>query len=210
MPDPLRILLVDDHPVVRAGLRALFDERADMTVVAEAQDGQTALDALTHLDVDIVLMDLQMPAGMDGVTATRRIAADNGPPVLVLTTYDRDADILSAVEAGATGYLLKDAPPHDLCAAVQQAAHRQTALAPGVAQRLWGQLRHPQPALSPREIEILRLLAQGLSNRALSKELFISEATVKTHLVHIYHKLSVDNRTAAITTALQRGIIRSQ
>src|SRR5699024_9967201 len=122
--------------------------------------------------------------GMDGVTATRHINTNGGPPVLVLTTYDSDADILAAVEAGATGYLLKDAPPDDLCQAVLQAAHRQTALAPGVAQRLWGQLRHPKPSLSPREIEILRLLAQGLSNRALSKKLFISEATVKTHLVH--------------------------
>ncbi|MEV0051992.1 response regulator transcription factor [Saccharopolyspora shandongensis] len=208
MAEALRILLVDDHPVVRRGLRAMFDDRPDMTVVAEAADGQAALDALAGTEVDIVLMDLQMPTGMDGVTATRRITAEGGPPVLVLTTYDSDADILTAVEAGATGYMLKDAPPEELCQAVWLAASGQTALAPGVAARLLGHLRRPQPALSPREVEILQLLAQGLSNRALSKALFISEATVKTHLVHIYDKLGVDNRTAAITTALQRGIIR--
>ncbi|QIZ38240.1 response regulator transcription factor [Saccharopolyspora sp. ASAGF58] len=210
MAEALRILLVDDHPVVRRGLRAMFDDRPDMTVVAEAADGQAALEALAGTTVDIVLMDLQMPTGMDGVTATRRISADGGPPVLVLTTYDSDADILAAVEAGATGYMLKDAPPGQLCQAVQLAAKGQTALAPGVAARLLGHLRRPQQALSPREMEILQLLAQGLSNRALSKALFISEATVKTHLVHIYDKLGVDNRTAAITTALQRGIIRPQ
>lgn len=208
MPTPLRLLLVDDHPVVRRGLRAMFDDRDDMTVVAEAPDGHTALDTLTTTDIDIVLMDLQMPHGMDGVTATRRITANGGPPVLVLTTYDTDADILAAVEAGATGYMLKDAPPDELCQAVKLAARRQTALAPGVAARLLGRLRRPEPALSPREVEILQMLAQGLSNRALSKALYISEATVKTHLVHIYDKLGVDNRTAAITTALQRGIIR--
>ncbi|WP_190813450.1 response regulator [Saccharopolyspora pogona] len=208
MAETLRILLVDDHPVVRRGLRAMFDDRPDMTVVAEAADGQAALEALAGTKVDIVLMDLQMPTGMDGVTATRRISAEGGPPVLVLTTYDSDADILAAVEAGATGYMLKDAPPGQLCQAVQLAAKGQTALAPGVAARLLGHLRRPQQALSPREMEILQLLAQGLSNRALSKALFISEATVKTHLVHLYDKLGVDNRTAAITTALQRGIIR--
>ncbi|MER7013651.1 response regulator transcription factor [Saccharopolyspora sp. NPDC000359] len=206
--NPLRILLVDDHPVVRRGLRAMFDDQPGMTVVAEAADGQAALNTLATTDVDIVLMDLQMPTGIDGVTATRHITTNGGPPVLVLTTYDSDADILAAVEAGATGYMLKDAPPDELRQAVHLAAQGQTALAPGVAARLLGHLRQPQPALSPREVEILQLLAQGLSNRALSKALFISEATVKTHLVHIYDKLDVDNRTAAITTALQRGIIR--
>ena len=210
MTDPLRILLVDDHPVVRRGLRAMFDDRPDMTVAAEAADGRAALDLLAHIDIDIVLMDLQMP-GMDGVTTIGHITSrPAAPPVLVLTTYDTDADILTAVEAGATGYMLKDAPPEHLCQAVHTAAQGRTALAPDIAARLLGRLRTPQPALSPREVEILRLLAQGLSNRALSRELFISEATVKTHLVHIYDKLGVDNRTAAITTALERGIIRTR
>lgn len=210
MNDALRILLVDDHPVVRRGLRAMFDDRDDMTVVAEAGDGRAALEVLDSVDVDIILMDLQM-TGMDGVTATRHITSrTSAPPVLVLTTYDTDADILAAVEAGATGYMLKDAPPEQLCHAAHSAAQGQTALAPDVAARLLGRLRTPQPALSPREVDILRLLAQGMSNRTLSRELFISEATVKTHLVHIYDKLGVDNRTAAITTALDRGIIRTR
>ncbi|GAB3699920.1 response regulator [Nocardiopsis oceani] len=207
---PLRILLVDDHPVVRHGLKAMFAERPDMDVVAEAADGQEALDGLrAGTGVDIVLMDLRMGAGMDGVTAIRRVTELEGPPpVLVLTTYDTDADILAAVEAGATGYMLKDAPPDQLCDAVHAAARGQTALAPDVANRLMDRLRSPRPALSGRELEILRLLAKGMSNRAISRELFISEATVKTHLVHVFDKLDVDNRTAAITTALQRGIIR--
>ncbi len=207
----VRILLVDDHPVVRRGLRAMFDDREDMDVVAEATDGRQALDVLSESTVDLVLMDLQMGAGMDGVTATRRITElSDAPQVLVLTTYDTDADILAAVEAGATGYMLKDAPPEQLCDAVRAAARGQTALAPDVAARLFGRLRTPKPALSTREVEILRLLARGLSNRALSKELFISEATVKTHLVHIYDKLGVDNRTAAIAAALDHGIIRAR
>ncbi|GAB3482086.1 response regulator [Nocardiopsis coralliicola] len=218
---PLRLLLVDDHPVVRRGLRAMFDKRADMRVAAEAADGREALAALDAAErggegggagrIDAVLMDLQMGAGMDGVTATREIAARPGaPPVLVLTTYDSDADILAAVEAGATGYMLKDAPPEQLCSAVLAAARGETALAPDVAARLFQRLRSPEPALSPREVEILGLLARGLSNKALSRELFVSEATVKTHLVHIYAKLGVDNRTAAIHTATERGILRSR
>lgn len=204
----LRILLVDDHPVVRRGLRAMFDERADMDVVAEAADGQEALDVLAGTDVDIVLMDLRMSAGMDGVSATREITAlASSPPVLVLTTYDTDADILSAVEAGATGYMLKDAPSGELCQAVAAAARGETTLAPHVAARLMGRVRSPTPALSHRETDILKALARGFSNREISGELFISEATVKTHLVHIYAKLDVDNRTAAIAVAMERGII---
>lgn len=207
---PLRILLVDDHPVVRHGLQAMFAEQPGMKVVAEAADGRAALDALADgPGVDVVLMDLRMGGGMDGVTAIRRITElDGPPPVLVLTTYDTDADILAAVEAGATGYMLKDAPPEQLCSAVRAAARGQTALAPDVAHRLMERLRSPQPTLSGRELEILGLLARGMSNRTISRELFISEATVKTHLVHIFDKLGVDSRTAAITTALQRGIIR--
>ncbi len=205
----LRILLVDDHPVVRRGLRAMFDERDGMCVVAEAADGQEALDTLAGTRVDVVLMDLRMVAGMDGATATSRITElPSPPPVLVLTTYDTDSDILSAVEAGATGYILKDAPPDQLCQAVATAARGETALAANVAARLLGRLRSAEPTLSSREIEILRNLARGLSNRAISRTLFISEATVKTHLVHIYDKLGVNSRSAAIATALERGIIR--
>lgn len=210
-PSVLRILLVDDHPVVRRGLRAMFDDRDDLSVVVEAADGQAAVDAVTTTAVDVVLMDLQMGAGMDGVTATRRITSlPDAPPVLVLTVYETDADILAAVEAGATGYMLKDAPTDQLCQAVRAAARGETALAPEVAARLMGRLRSPQPSLSGREVEILQLLAQGITNRAISDHLFISEATVKTHLVPIYEKLGVDNRAAALSTALERGIIRSR
>ncbi len=206
---PLRLLLVDDHPVVRRGLRAMFDERAEMEVVAEAADGREALAVLAGTAVDVVLMDLRMGGGMDGADATRAIGElPDAPPVLVLTTYDSDADILAAVEAGAAGYMLKDAPPDRLCEAVSAAARGETALSPGVAARLVGRLRTPRTALSPRETEILHLLARGLSNRALSRELFVSEATVKTHLGHIYDKLGVDNRTAAISVAMERGILR--
>lgn len=211
MSQTLRILLVDDHPVVRRGLRAMFDEQADMQVVAEASDGAEAIANVRSEEtaVDVVLMDLQMGSGLDGVSAIEQISQlPDAPPVLVLTTYDTDADILAAVEAGATGYMLKDNPVEQLCEAVRTAAAGQTALAPDVAARLMNRVRSPQPTLSARELEILRLLAKGLSNQELARELFISEATVKTHLVHIFQKLNVDSRTAALTKALAEGIIR--
>lgn len=209
----LRILLVDDHPVVRAGLRALLGEFDGVEVAAEAADGAAALAELARLQTlgapaDVVLMDLQMGAGMDGVTATQRIREAGGPPVLILTTYDSDADILAAIDAGAAGYMLKDAAPEDIRNAVTAAAEGRTALAPQVAGRLLGQLRNPETALSPRELELLELLADGMANRAMARQLFISEATVKTHLVHIYEKLGVDNRTAAVNEARKRRIIR--
>ena len=211
----LRVLLVDDHPVVRSGLRAMLSGFEGVFVAAEAGDGDEALRMLEREKslggtVDLVLMDLQMGPGMDGVTATRRIKEMYpGLPVLVLTTYDTDADIIAAVEAGASGYMLKDAPPEQIRNAVRSAAAGQTALAPEVAARLMGRLRNPEPSLSSREIELVELLATGLSNRAISRKMFISEATVKTHLVHIYEKLGVDNRTAAIAVARDRRIIRS-
>jgi len=213
----IRVLLVDDHPVVRAGLRAMLADFPGVRVVAEASDGDAALVELAKLHtlgqpVDLVLMDLQMGSGMDGVTATEKIKAGEAgtpaPPVLILTTYDTDADILAAVEAGASGYMLKDAPPEQIRQAVLSAAAGQTALAPEVAARLMGRIRNPSPVLSGREVQLLELLATGMSNRAMAKQLFISEATVKTHLVHIYSKLGVDNRTAAIAEATKRRIIR--
>ncbi|MET4621160.1 DNA-binding NarL/FixJ family response regulator [Arthrobacter sp. 2762] len=215
----IRILLVDDHPVVRAGLRAMLADFPGVSVVAEAANGDAALAELGRLNtlgepVDLVLMDLQMGNGMDGVTATGRIKAGEAgtppPPVLILTTYDTDADILAAVEAGASGYMLKDAPPEQIQQAVLSAAAGQTALAPEVAARLMGRIRNPSPALSPREVQLLELLATGMGNRAMAKQLFISEATVKTHLVHIYSKLGVENRTAAIAVAAQRRILRQR
>lgn len=219
MTNNIRVLLVDDHPVVRAGLRAMLADFEGVHVVAEAADGGAALPELAKLHtlgepVDVVLMDLQMGSGMDGVTATGKIKAGEAgtppPPVLILTTYDNDADILAAVEAGASGYMLKDAPPEQIRQAVVSAAAGQTALAPEVAARLMGRIRNPVQSLSAREVQLVELLATGMSNRAMAKKLFISEATVKTHLVHIYGKLGVDNRTAAIAAATRRRIIRSQ
>ncbi|MGK4579844.1 response regulator [Kitasatospora sp. HPMI-4] len=207
----IRVLLVDDHPVVRRGLRAMVDDLPEVTAVGEAAEGAEALRLLESLPVrpDVVLMDLQMGAGMHGVEATRRITALPDPPaVLILTTYSTDADILAAVEAGATGYLLKDAPPEEVAAAVHAAARGETVLAPPVAARLLGRVRAGRPTLSPREAEILQLLAEGLANRQISRRLFISEATVKTHLVHIYDKLGVDSRTGAIAAGLASGLIR--
>ncbi|BCT78307.1 DNA-binding response regulator [Sinomonas cyclohexanicum] len=207
----IRVLLVDDHPVVRAGLRAMLTDFEGVEVAAEASDGTAALAELEKARtlgeaIDVVLMDLQM-AGMDGVTATCRIRAlDGAPPVLILTTYDTDADIRAALDAGAAGYMLKDAPPEDIRRAVLGAAAGSRVLAPGVEARI--ERTRGEDALSDRELELLELLAGGATNRQLARTLFISEATVKTHLVHIYAKLGVDNRTAAIAEARRRRIIR--
>ena len=202
-----RVLLVDDHPVVRAGLRALLEGLPDITVVAEARDALSAQQRSRHDDIDVVVMDIQMGPGPTGIDATRAMRAAGGPPVLILTTYDTQADILSALEAGATGYLLKDAPEETLRQAVLDAAARRPVLSPQVTAQLVARTTKPAAALSPREIEILELAATGASNRSMAKQLFISEATVKTHLVHIYNKLDVDNRTAAIDRARQQRII---
>lgn len=205
----LRVLLVDDHPVVRAGLRAVLESPAGIVVAAEAADGQEALEVLADpgAAVDVVVMDLQMGPGMGGVEATRRIRALGGPPVLILTTFDTQADIMAALDAGAIGYLLKDAPPEDVRRAVHDAAAGRAVLSPAVTAQLVRRSTRPATALSPRETEILQRLATGATNRQLAKALFISEATVKTHLVHIYDKLGVDNRTAAIDRARTDRII---
>ncbi|MEU5808432.1 MULTISPECIES: response regulator transcription factor [unclassified Streptomyces] len=206
----IRLLLADDHPVVRAGLRAVLDTEPDFSVVAEAATAERAVELAAAGDVDVVLMDLQFGAGMHGSAATAQITARPGAPrVLVLTTYDTDADILAAVEAGASGYLLKDAPPEELAAAVRTAAAGQSALAPAVALRLMDRMRTPAEALTKRELEVLQLVADGLSNQQISKRLFLSQATVKSHLVHVYAKLGVDSRTAAVAAAATRRLIRT-
>ncbi|MFJ6573260.1 response regulator [Streptomyces sp. NPDC091292] len=205
----VRLLLADDHPVVRAGLRAVLDAEADFVIVAEAATAERAVELAGAGGVDVVLMDLQFGSGMHGSDATAAITSVPGAPrVLVLTTYDTDADILAAVEAGAAGYLLKDAPPEELAAAVRTAASGRSALAPAVADRLMHRMRAPGEALSRRELEVLRLVKDGLSNQQISKELFLSQATVKSHLVHIYAKLGVDSRTSAVAAATARGLIR--
>ncbi|MCX2731181.1 response regulator transcription factor [Saccharopolyspora sp. NFXS83] len=205
----IRLLLADDHPVVRTGLRAVLDTEPDFEVVAEAVSAERAVELAATEQVDVVLMDLQFGAGMHGSDATAAITAlPDAPRVLVLTTYDTDADILAAVEAGATGYLLKDAPPEELAAAVRTAAAGQSALAPTIAHRLMDRMRTPGTVLSRRETEVLELVADGLSNQRISKQLFLSQATVKSHLVHIYGKLGVDSRTAAVAVAVDRGLIR--
>ncbi|GAA3470634.1 response regulator transcription factor [Nonomuraea roseola] len=206
---PIRILLVDDHPVVRSGLRAMLAGQPDLELVGEAATGEEGVEAARELAPDVVLMDLQLGPGIHGSEATRQIVTPNGPRVLVLTTFDTDADIVAAIDAGATGYLLKDAPSDDLHAAIRSAASGASALAPSVASRLLGRVRTPEATLSARELEVLGHVAAGLSNRQISKRMFLSETTVKTHLVHIYAKLGVDSRTAAVATATRKGLIRS-
>ncbi|MEU4421321.1 response regulator transcription factor [Actinoplanes sp. NPDC024001] len=204
----IRILLVDDHPVVRMGLRGMLDAEPDLTVIGEASSGAEGVELALAERPDIVLMDLRMPGG-DGVDATSRIlSASTGVRVMVLTTYESDRDILRAIEAGASGYLLKDASPAELADAVRAAARGETVLAPSVASTLVRQVRSPAPpALSARETEVLRLVAGGLTNAEIGKRLFISEATVKTHLLRAFNKLDVADRTAAVTTAMRHGLL---
>ncbi|MER7501422.1 response regulator transcription factor [Nonomuraea pusilla] len=205
----MRLFLVDDHPVVRAGLVALLGGEADMEVVGEAAGGEEALRGIAAREPDVVLMDLQLGDGIDGVEATRRVRALPSPPqVLVLTTYETDADLMRAVDAGATGYLLKACPPEELFQGIRAAARGETVLSARVATRMMRRMREPGTALSAREVEILELLASGAGNREIARRLFITEATVKTHLVHIYGKLGVETRTAAVTAAVERRLIR--
>ncbi|MGY5034775.1 response regulator [Streptomyces sp. 900116325] len=205
----IRLLLADDHPVVRAGLRAVLETEAGIEVVAEAPTAEDAVARAAQGDIDVVLMDLQFGKGMNGAEATAAITArPRAPRVLIVTTYDTDADTLRAIEAGATGYLLKDAPPEDLAAAVRTAAEGRTTLAPTVADRLMNRLRTPGTTLTRRETEVLALVAEGLSNQAIGNRLHLTEGTVKSHLARIYVKLGVDSRTAAVATATELGLIR--
>jgi DNA-binding NarL/FixJ family response regulator len=206
---PIRILIADDHPVVRAGLRAVLETEPDFAIVAEAATAEEAVELAAAGGSDVVLMDLQFGRGMNGSQATAAITARPGAPrVLIVTTYDTDADTLPAIEAGATGYLLKDAPPEELAAAVRTAAAGRTTLAPAVADRLMNRLRAPHAALTRRETEVLSLVAEGLSNQGISARLQLTRATVKSHLAHVYAKLGVDSRTAAVAAALELGVIR--
>jgi DNA-binding NarL/FixJ family response regulator len=206
----LRLVLVDDHPVIRAGVRALLEGQEDMVIVGEAADTATAREVVERTHPDVVLMDLNLGAGASGVDATAALRALPDPPrVLVLTTYDTEADILAAMDAGASGYLLKDAPPEELFRAVHGTARGDTVLASSVAATLVRRASSPAPVVTEREIEILRLLADGLSNKQMASRLRVSEATVKSHLSHVYAKLGVDSRAGAVATAIQRGLIRA-
>jgi DNA-binding NarL/FixJ family response regulator len=206
---PIRIVIADDHPIVRSGLLGLLASQSDFEVVGEASNGREAVDVVLRTRPDVVLTDLRMPE-LDGVGAIREMcAAQPSLKVLVLTTYDTDADILRAVEAGATGYLLKETPREELFGAIRATALGKSVLSPSVASRLVGRARDPgEKSLSAREIEVLMLVARGTSNKLIARELEIGETTVKTHLLHIFAKLGVDDRTAAVTTAVERGIIR--
>jgi DNA-binding NarL/FixJ family response regulator len=206
----VHILIVDDHPVVRFGLRGMLEAYDDLRVVGEAGSGDEAIVLAATTRPDVVLMDLRMP-GTDGATATARIRQEHpGIRVLVLTTYEGDADILPAIEAGATGYLLKDTPIGTLTDAIRAAARGETVLAPLVAARLVTHVQAPTgEQLTPREVQVLGLVARGLSNGEIGRELYIGEATVKTHLLRTFVKLGVNDRTAAVTVALSRGILTS-
>jgi DNA-binding NarL/FixJ family response regulator len=204
----VRLLISDDHPVVRAGLKGMLAGEPDFDVVGEATDGLETLEFAERLKPDVVLMDLRMPR-MDGVHATRHVR-DKLPNtrVLILTTYETDADIVKALEAGATGYLLKDTSSEDLFRAIRAAAAGESALAPAVASHLVRRMHHSEEeTLSAREIEVLELVARGTSNKEIAKELWISETTVKSHLLHTFEKLGVSDRTAAVTEAIRRKII---
>jgi DNA-binding NarL/FixJ family response regulator len=205
---PVKLLIVDDHPVVRDGLSSMFAHDPEFEVVAQAADGAEAVRLARSLGPDVILMDLRMP-GMDGLTAITELARLGiAARVLVLTTYDTDSHVLPAIDAGATGYLLKDAPRDELLRAVRSAAHGQAALSASVATRLMSRFREPVPgALSHRELEVLELVATGNNNRQAAARLFISEATVKTHLLNIYAKLGVSDRAAAVAEAFNRGLL---
>lgn len=214
-PAPITLLLVDDHPVVRGGLRGIFATSPDFEVLAEATGGQEAVSLAESLDPDVVLMDLRMPEGSGVEAITEMTRRRLRCRVLVLTTYDTDSDVIPAMEAGATGYILKDAPPAELFDAVRAAAENRTVLAPSVAARLVARLRTPPepvqpedlPPLSARERDVLTLVAKGTTNREIARKLFISEATVKTHLTHLYAKLGASDRASAVAIAYDRGIL---
>ncbi|MGV0327499.1 LuxR C-terminal-related transcriptional regulator [Corynebacterium confusum] len=211
----IRVLLADDHEIVRLGLRAVLEEADDIEVVGEVATAEAAISASQAGGIDVLLMDLRFGAGVEGTrvmggaeaTAAIRSHMEHPPKVLVVTNYDTDADILGAIEAGALGYLLKDAPPAELLAAVRSAADGDSALSPMVADRLMTRVRTPRTSLTPRELEVLKLVAAGASNRQIGQDLMLSEATVKSHLVHIYDKLGVRSRTSAVAAAREQGVL---
>lgn len=205
----ITVALADDHPVVRTGLASLLDAMPDVAVVAQHATAEALLEWLETHHTDVVLLDLQFGAGrLNGAEATKRIVGPGRPAVLILTTYGTDSDIIAAVEAGATGYLLKDAPTEDLERAIRAASAGQTTLSPAIQERLLQRILDPVPALTARELEVLALASEGLSNHAIAERLFVSRATVKTHLAHVFGKLGAQSRTEAIATARRRGLLQ--
>ncbi|MEZ5086006.1 MAG: response regulator transcription factor [Tessaracoccus sp.] len=204
----IRLVIVDDHPIVRGGIRDTLDGTDDIMVVAEAGNGADGVEQAIRVDADVVLMDLRMPV-MDGVSATAALQEKApGVRVLILTTFDSESDVLPAIEAGATGYLLKDALPEELKHAVRAAASGESVLAPSVTQQLMGQVRRPAGGvLTDRELEVLQLVANGNSNRDAAAVLFIGEASIKTHLQHVYDKLGVRDRASAVAEGYRRGLL---
>lgn len=202
------VLLVDDHPVVRSGLRAVIEAGDALTVVGEAATGEEAITLAGHLHPDVVLCDLRLGSGIDGIRTTVALRAlDPAPAVLILTTFDRDAEVLGAIEAGAAGYLLKDVDPEVIVQGIRRAAAGDMVLAPDLATRVLKGMRSPLPRLTDREIEVLRHLARGATNKEIARTLFVTEATVKSHLAHIFTKLDVDSRSRAIHVAQETGLI---
>jgi len=202
------VLLVDDHPVVRSGLRAVIEAGDALTVVGEAATGEEAITLAGHLHPDVVLCDLRLGSGIDGIRTTIALRAlDPAPAVLILTTFDRDAEVLGAIEAGAAGYLLKDVDPEVIVQGIHRAAAGDMVLAPDLATRVLKGMRSPPPRLTDREIEVLRHLARGATNKEIARTLFVTEATVKSHLAHIFTKLDVDSRSRAIHVAQETGLI---
>ena len=211
----IRVLLADDHEIVRLGLRAVLESADDIEVIGEVATAEAAIAAAQAGGIDVILMDLRFGPGVEGTrlatgadaTAEIKRTREKPPHVLVVTNYDTDADILGAIEAGALGYLLKDAPPEELLAAVRSAAEGDSTLSPTVANRLMTRVRTPRTSLTPRELEVLKLVASGSSNREIGRTLLLSEATVKSHLVHIYDKLGVRSRTSAVAAARKQGVL---
>lgn len=204
----ITVLIVDDHPVVRTGLRSLFENTDGVRVVGEAASGEEAIALAAHLHPDVVLCDLRLGDGIDGVETTAALRAQSpAPAVIILTTFDRDVEILRAIEAGAAGYLLKDVTPATIVSSLKEAARGGMVLAPEMTKRVVDSMRQAKPRLTERELEVLKLLGTGASNREIARELFVTEATVKTHLVHLFNKLGVESRAKAVTQARETGLL---
>lgn len=204
----IRVILVDDHPVVRAGLRSVIDAPDHIAVIGEASSGEEALKLIEELEPDVVMCDLRLGEGIDGIEVTKQLSTlPHKPAVLILTTFDNDSEIVSALNAGAAGYLLKDINPEDISTAIEKASRGETYLPPEISSKVVAAMRNPGPKLTRRERDVVKLLATGASNAQIAQELFVTEATVKSHLVNVFTKLGVDSRSRAIRVAEDQGLV---